>query len=89
MNQTVIEQGIINKIKEVIEKNSMVFWRRRDYSPELVTPEAELINDLGLYSLGLVEFGFCLEERLGVEISDNQVQSWRTIGDVIKTLVLV
>lgn len=51
-----------------------------------ITADSELRGDLGLSSLDLVSVAVAVEEKLGVEIPDRQVNMLRTVGDVIKFL---
>jgi acyl carrier protein len=49
-----------------------------------VTPEARFREDLGADSLDLVELVMEFEERFGGEISDEEAQKIKTVGDVVK-----
>ena len=47
-----------------------------------IKPEAELVNDLGINSLELADLVLLCEERFGIEISDDDVREFLTVGDV-------
>ena len=47
-----------------------------------IKPEAELVNDLGINSLELADLVLLCEERFGIEISDEEVREFLTVGDV-------
>ena len=47
-----------------------------------VKPEAELVNDLGINSLELADLVLLCEEKFGIEISDDEVREFLTVGDV-------
>lgn len=49
---------------------------------ESVTPDRELAS-LGLDSLDLLELAVALEDEFSIEISNSEVESLRTVGDVI------
>jgi acyl carrier protein len=48
---------------------------------EKVTPEASFTEDLQADSLDLVEMVMAFEEEYGMEISDDDAQKLRTVGD--------
>ena len=48
-----------------------------------LTPEANLIEELGADSLDLVQLAQELEERFGKEIDDDEMMKVKTVGDVI------
>ncbi|TPI07296.1 acyl carrier protein [Helicobacter pylori] len=49
-----------------------------------VTPEAKFVKDLGVDSLDVLELIMALEERFGVEISDEQAEKIVNVGDVMR-----
>ncbi len=49
-----------------------------------VTPEAEFVKDLGADSLDVVELIMALEERFGIEISDEQAEKVVNVGDAMR-----
>ncbi len=51
-----------------------------------IRPEAELVNDLGINSLELADLVLLCEERFGIEISDDDVREFLTVGDVAEYL---
>ncbi|WP_080367740.1 acyl carrier protein [Helicobacter pylori] len=49
-----------------------------------VTPEAKFVKDLGVDSLDILELIMALEERFGIEISDEQAEKIVNVGDVMR-----
>ncbi|EJC00363.1 acyl carrier protein [Helicobacter pylori] len=49
-----------------------------------VTPEAKFVKDLGADSLDVVELVMALEERFGIEISDEQAEKIVNVGDAMR-----
>ena len=49
-----------------------------------ITPESEIIKDLGADSLDVVEMLLELEKEYGVEITDEQAADIKTVGDIVK-----
>lgn len=70
-----------NSIEQRVRK---IIAEQLDVSPDQVTPEARLIDDLGADSLDAVELIMALEEEFGHDIPDEQAEKLQTVGDVIK-----
>ena len=49
--------------------------------PDQVTPEASFVEDLNADSLDLVELIMSLEEEFGMEISDEDAEKIKSVGD--------
>ena len=48
-----------------------------------ITPDSEIIKDLGADSLDLVEMLLSLEENFGVTVSDEQTENIKTVKDIV------
>ena len=55
-------------------------------NPDDVTMEAELVADLGINSLELADLVYTCEEKYNVEISDDDLHTFKTVGDVVRYL---
>lgn len=55
-------------------------------NPDDITMEAELANDLGINSLELADLVYTCEEKFNVEIGDDDLQNFKTVGDVVRYL---
>lgn len=53
---------------------------------DLITPEAELSRDLGINSLELADLVLLCEDKMGVEIKDDQLSKFITVKDVVDYL---
>ena len=53
---------------------------------EIVTPEANVVDDLGADSLDVVELVMALEEAFDLEIPDEEAERIRTVKDIIEYL---
>ena len=49
-----------------------------------VKPEASFVDDLNADSLDLVELIMSLEEEFGMEISDDEAEKIKTVGDAME-----
>ena len=52
-------------------------------SEDKITPDSEIIKDLGADSLDLVEMLLSLEENFGVTVSDEQTETIKTVKDIV------
>lgn len=50
-----------------------------------VKPEASLRSDLGMDSLDALELEAILEKEFSISINDEDVETWDTVGDVLKS----
>ncbi len=51
-----------------------------------VTPEAELVGDLGVNSLELADLVLMCEEKFNIEINEDDIRGFITVGDVVDYL---
>lgn len=57
-----------------------------DVPSELITPDAEFINDLKLNSLELADLVVLCEEKFGVEIEEQDIHTLLSVGDLVDYL---
>ncbi|MBM4035196.1 MAG: acyl carrier protein [Planctomycetes bacterium] len=53
---------------------------------EKIRPEADLRHDLGLDSFAAVELGFAIEEEFAIKVTDEEMASVKTIGDLVEAV---
>ena len=51
-----------------------------------ITMEAELSNDLGINSIELADLVMLCEDRFGIDINDEDIRQFTTVGDVVNYL---
>ena len=54
--------------------------------PEEIKMESELINDLGINSIELADLVLMCEDKFGLEIEDDDIHQFITVGDVVNYL---
>lgn len=67
-------------IEKVIQDTFAEIVKGKEITKETV------IKDLGLDSLDLVESLMKLEEKLNIEFSDDEMMSFKTVGDVLSSI---
>ena len=66
----------------MFEKVKDLLVEELSINPDDVTPTAELVNDLGINSLELADLVLLCEEKFDIEIGDDAVHKFITVGDV-------
>ena len=51
-----------------------------------ITEDMDLVADLGLSSLDVMDAALAFEEEFGVEIPDDRIMKFRTVGDLVEYL---
>ncbi len=70
---------MFEKVKELLVEELQV-------DPADVTMDAELIGDLGINSLELADLVLNCEEKFDIEIDDEEIHKFITVGDVVNYL---
>lgn len=69
---------------EIREKVIDIIAKSFKLEPSQVTEEKSFQEDLGADSLETVELVMALEEEFGVEISDEDAEKIKTVGDALR-----
>ena len=70
------KEEIFTKIREILADNFEV-------DKEKITDETNFTSDLDADSIDLVEFILQLEDEFGAEISDEDAEKLKTVGDAV------
>lgn len=71
---------------EMLAKLREIVCEFVEISPESITPETNIRNDLGMNSLELVNLAVAIEDAFGVEIPDRAVGGLETAQDAIDVI---
>lgn len=72
----------------MFEKLKSVLVEEMSINPDDITPDAELINDLGFNSLELADLIVLCEEKFDVVFEEKDLPSLVTVGDVANYIEL-
>ena len=70
----------------IFEKVAEILAEQLDVEAEEITPETDIIDDLGADSLDIVDLVMSLEDEFDLEIPDEGVEGIRTVGGLTKYL---
>lgn len=70
----------------MFEKIFTILQEELNVKAEDIKLESSLQNDLGINSLELADLVLLCEERFGIEIPDDALHTFITVGDVVKYL---
>lgn len=69
--------------EQLFEEISAIVEERLGVAASEITPEKNLINDLGADSLDSVELIMSIEQKFDISISEDAAENIKTIGDII------
>jgi len=68
----------------ILDKVKKILVDQLDVEESAIAPESSIIDDLGADSLDIVDMVMSLEEEFDVEIPDEEIESMKTVGDIVK-----
>lgn len=72
----------------MFEKLKNLLIEEMSINPDDITPEAELINDLGFNSLELADLVVLCEDKFDVVFEESDLPGLVTVGDVVNYIEL-
>ena len=70
---------MFNKVKAILVEELQV-------NEADITLDSELVNDLGINSLELADLIMVCEEKFDIEIKDDDIRKFLTVGDIVNYL---
>ena len=70
----------------MFEKLKNLFVEDLQFDEADITMDAELIKDLGINSIELADLVMLCEEKFDIEIDDEDIHKFVTVGDVVNYL---
>lgn len=68
---------VFDKVKEII-------CDQLDIEEDKITMESDIIEDFDADSLDVVDLIMSLEDEYGIELPDEEVESIKTVGDIVR-----
>ena len=68
---------IFDQIKEIVAE-------QLDLDPAKITMDSNIVEDLEADSLDVVDLVMSLEDAFGVEVPDEVIEGFKTVGDVVR-----
>jgi len=68
----------------ILEKVKKILVDQLDVDESAITLESSVIDDLGADSLDVVDMVMSLEEEFDIEIPDEEIETLKTVGDIVK-----
>lgn len=69
---------------EVFERIREYLADQLDVDPEKITMSSDIVEDFGADSLDVIDMVTTLSDEFGVDIPDEDIEGFHTIGDVVK-----
>lgn len=67
----------------VLEKVKAILSAQFDVDENTITPETNIMEDLGADSLDVVDMLMSLEDEFDVEIADEEIEKMQTVAQVV------
>ena len=68
----------------IFEKVREIICEQFELDEDAVTPETDIREELDADSLDLVDLVMSFEDEFRVEVTDEAVASFKTVGDIVK-----
>ncbi len=68
----------------IFERIRDILCDQLDLDEESVTMDSDILDDLEADSLDIVDLVMSLEDEFHLEVPDDQIENFRTVGDVVR-----
>lgn len=69
-----------------LEQVKMIIAEQLDISPESITEDSVLIDDLKADSLDILDLVMTFEDTFGKTLPDEELEKIKTVGDIVKLI---
>ncbi len=68
----------------VFEKVREILCEQFKLEENRVTMESSLIGDLGADSLDVIDLSMSIEDAFDIEVPDEEIENFKTVGDIVR-----
>lgn len=68
----------------VFERIREIICDQLDLEEDKVTMDSDIMEDFEADSLDVVDLVMSIEDEFGLEVPDDQIENFRTVGDVVR-----
>ena len=68
----------------VFERIREIICDQLDLEEDKVTMDSDIMEDFEADSLAVVDLVMSIEDEFGLEVPDDQIENFRTVGDVVR-----
>ncbi|MFV0413233.1 MAG: acyl carrier protein [Oscillospiraceae bacterium] len=68
----------------VFERIRQILVDQLDLEEDRITMDSDIIEDLEADSLDVVDLIMSMEDEFGVEVPDDQIENFKTVGDIVR-----
>lgn len=68
----------------VFERIREIICDQFDLEEDKVTMDSDIMEDFEADSLDVVDLVMSIEDEFGLEVPDDQIENFRTVGDVVR-----
>ena len=68
----------------VVERIREIICDQLDLEEDKVTMDSDIMEDFEADSLDVVDLVMSIEDEFGLEVPDEQIENFRTVGDVVR-----
>ena len=68
----------------VFERIREIICDQLDLEEDKVTIDSDIMEDFEADSLDVVDLVMSIEDEFGLEVPDDQIENFRTVGDVVR-----
>ena len=77
------KKGVLT-IMDTFERIRELLAEQLDIDEDKITMDSDILEDFEADSLDIVDMVMTLEDEFGVEVPDEQIENFHTVGDVVR-----